>query len=217
VGFLRNAADRVEAGIARIHAEEQQKLLNAELGHRLKNTFAMVQAIAVQTFRGVTDQANITAFIQRIHALSAAQDELVEQNWTSAKLDLVVPKALGSFCDVDRFEISGPSVELGPRSTLSVSLLLHELVTNAMKHGALSAEAGKVRVHWEITSFGSETELLLEWVETGGPVAQPPTRKGFGSKLIAMGLVGTGGVDLRYLPSGFIAAFKAPLSQVQAS
>lgn len=199
----------------RLKAEADQTLLNQELSHRMKNSFAMVQAIAGQTLRRVADRGPVEHFMQRLHALSAAHDMLLQQSWVSAEIGGVV-RAVLTLVPLDRFDISGPELELGPRATLSVSLLLHELTVNALKHGALSNESGRVEVTWHLQEGPGGTDLVLDWRETGGPVVQEPGRKGFGSRLIQMGLVGAGGSDLRYLPGGLEAQFKAELAQAQA-
>lgn len=211
--FLRNAGDRVAASVARIDAEALQHVLNLELSHRMKNTLAMVQAIAKQTLRVVPDQAPVDAFRLRLQALATAHEALLHQSWTAAKMSDIVTNVLSVLERIDRFSIAGPLVNIGARATLSLSLLLHELSTNAMKYGALSQPTGRVRVTWDVAG----DELVLRWQETGGPPAAEPTQKGFGSRLINMGLIGTGGVDLRYLSTGFEAIFTAPLSQVQQS
>lgn len=198
-------------------AEDAQAVLNQELSHRMKNTFAMVQAIATQTLRGVADREPVDAFTERLHALSTAHDVLLQQSWVDAKLGDVVRAVLESLISSPNLKIGGPNVTLGPRATLSVSLLLHELATNATKYGSLSSPAGRVSVTWRLAGEADDIELILDWQESGGPAAKEPDRKGFGSRLIRMGLVGTGGVQLRYLPSGFQAEFRAPLAQVQIS
>jgi hypothetical protein len=112
----------------------------------------------------------------------------------------------------ERFEISGPSLTIGPRATLSLSLLLHDLSTNALKYGALSVENGEVSISWRVDE--ASDEVVLSWREYGPP-AVAPARRGFGSRLIGMGLVGTGGVELRYLETGLEGAFRAPLREIQ--
>ena len=215
--FLRNVADRLEVGIARLQAEAEQEVLNHELNHRLKNTFAMIQAIATQTLRGVPDQAPVATFIKRLHALSAAHDVLLQQHWSSANVGTVIATVLHTLSEKDRFDIAGGPVEMGPKATLSLSLVLHELATNALKYGSLSSEAGRVTVHWHIEENNGTPAFVLDWRETGGPPAYPPTKTGFGSKLIRMGLMGTRGSDLRYLATGFEAELRAPLVQMKLS
>lgn len=214
--FLRNVADRTRAAIGRLEAEEQQRVLNQELSHRMKNMLAMVLSIATQTLKAVPDREPVEAFEKRIHALSAAHDVLLQQEWTAAPLDAVAGAVLRTFAQSARLKLSGPQVSLGPRATLSVSLLLHELATNATKYGALSNDEGLVGVSWRIDG-NDEGDLVLDWEESGGPPVEEPARRGFGSRLIRLGLVGTGDVDLRYHPSGFQAEMRASLAQIHQS
>ncbi|MGE0765731.1 MAG: GAF domain-containing protein [Hyphomicrobiaceae bacterium] len=211
--FLRNAGDRVAASLARLDAEALQHVLNLELSHRMKNTLAMVQAIAKQTLRSVPDQAPVEAFGARLQALSTAHMTLLQQGWTQAKINDVVGSVLGTLEATEQFTVHGPSLDIGARAALSLSLLLHELMTNALKYGALSQPEGCISISWDVV----DEKLTLEWRESKGPAVLAPKRKGFGSRLINMGLIGTGGVELRYLPTGLEADFSAPLSQVQQS
>lgn len=213
VAFLRNVADRLGAGVARLRSEAEQQLLNQELSHRMKNMLAMVQALASQTLKGVTEQEAVAGFHQRLRALGSAHDVLLQENWAAASLADVVRAVLGQSSQMDRIDVDGPAVTLGPRATLSVSLLLHELATNAVKHGALSAEEGRVVVAWHVDAAADE--LVLTWNETGGPPAREPDRVGFGSRLLRAGLTGTGGVALRYLPTGFEAEMRAAMERLQ--
>lgn len=198
-------------------AQEQQQIVNQELSHRMKNMLAMILSIATQTLRSVPDREPVEAFEKRIHALSAAHDVLLQQEWTAAPLDAVASAVLQTFAQTTRLKFSGPQVSLGPRATLSVSLLLHELATNATKYGALSNDEGHVGVSWRVDGDGDEGDLVLDWEESGGPPVKEPARRGFGSRLIRLGLVGTGDVDLRYQPTGFRAEMRAPLAQIHQS
>ncbi|MDH2312406.1 GAF domain-containing protein [Methylobacterium brachiatum] len=215
MGFLRNVADRVEVGVARVRAEELQAVLNKELAHRLKNTLAIVQSIATQTLRGVTERHLVEAFERRVLALSRAHDVLMQKSWTAAKMRAVMESVLSMQVDLDRFALDGPDLDISPQAALSLSLLLHELATNALKYGALSADTGKVRIAWRTEAEKAPT-LVLDWTESGGPaVAAPSDRGGFGSKLIRMGLVGTRSANLRYDAVGLQAEFRAPLADMQ--
>ncbi|WP_237478052.1 GAF domain-containing protein [Lichenibacterium dinghuense] len=214
--FLREVADRTRAAVARAEAEEQQRLLNGELAHRLKNTLAIVQSIATQTLRGVTERDIVQAFDRRVLALSRAHDALVQRSWSSAGMRAVMEGVLTLQADIGRFRFDGPDMDVSADAAMSLSLLMHELATNALKYGALSAASGTVRVAWR-TEEAAEPMLALKWAESGGPPTQPPSgRTGFGSKLIRMGLLGTRDADIRYEVSGLQAAFKAPLAQVRA-
>lgn len=220
LAFVRTVADRIQSAVARLQAEAEQRVLNEEISHRLKNSFAMVISIATQTLRSVPERAPVEAFVRRIHALSSAHDVLLRQSWTAAPAKEVMKAVLANAGHDDRVDIAGPELDLGPRATLSLSLLLHELATNAAKYGALSVPEGRVAVGWRFEGEGEGREVSLEWTEQGGPPPTPPAntgRKGFGSRLIHLGLVGTGGVDLRYPPSGFQALMRAPLVQLQHS
>ena len=212
--YLRNIADRIETGIARLRAEAQQRLLNHELSHRMKNTMTLVQAVASQTLKSVPDQAPVKAFSERMLALSVAHDVLLQQNWTSAMIGDIVETAICTFGDVARFDISGGDIPLGARATLSVSLLIHELTTNALKYGALSNDTGRVSVAWRVEEEGDDAIMRLHWRESGGPEVVPPTRRGFGSRLINTGLTGTGDARIDYHKSGFEAEFSARLADM---
>jgi PAS domain S-box-containing protein len=209
-------SERKEAELFRQKAEDQQRVLNHELSHRMKNTMALVQAIASQTLKAIPDQAPVKAFSERVLALSLAHDVLLQRNWTAAQIGEVVETVVRSFGDAARFDISGPEVTLGPRATLSLSLLLHELTTNALKYGAFSNTMGRVRIAWLIRDRNHEPELCLEWRERDGPRVIEPVRKGFGSRLVKTGLAGTGGVAFRYAPFGFEADFTASIADLKA-
>ena len=198
-------------------AQAQQDLLNKEILHRMKNTLAMVQAIATQTLKGVSEQDAVEAFGRRLAALGVAHDQLLRQDWSTANLGNVVRLLFDTHAEENRFDISGPEIMLGPRATLSISLVLHELATNALKHGSLSVPEGRVSLTWRIEDGAEEPEMVLDWRESGGPVVAEPTRRSFGTRLIRAGLVGSGGVEKSYPPTGFVATFRAPMSSIQAA
>lgn len=216
LAFIRTVTDRVQVAVARVQAEHQQALLNGELSHRLKNTLAMVQGIAGQTLRTISDQGPVKAFTERLIALSRAHDVLMQDSWAAAPIRSVVEKVLALQTSLDRFQIEGPSLALAPQATLSLSLLLHELTTNAIKYGALSVEGGTVQIAWSIDE-ASEKTVVLAWQERGGPPAVAPEKRGFGTRLIQTGLVGTRDTHLDYSVQGLVAKFRAPMSQVVAS
>lgn len=195
-------------------AEETQTLLNHELSHRMKNMFSLVQAIANQTLREVEERELIHAFNERIRALSRAHDVLLKQSWAAAELGAVVEAVVATLAADGAFDISGPDVRLTPGATPTVSLLLYELATNALKYGALSTREGRVEVRWRVEGSGDSQTLTLDWTESGGPAVAQPSRVGFGSRLIRMGLAGSGGADLCYDATGLKARFSAPFAQV---
>jgi PAS domain S-box-containing protein len=168
----------------RVRAENHQKLLINELNHRVKNTLASIQSIVAQTLRGVhTKEEASEAIRARIHALSRAHDVLTKENWDGADLATVVQSALDAFQTAGRqaVVIDGPKLRVGPHAALSIVLALHELATNAVKYGALSAPEGVVDIRWSIAPDGIFTFV---WSETGGPTVTPGDRQGFGSRLI---------------------------------
>ncbi|KQS89675.1 MULTISPECIES: GAF domain-containing protein [unclassified Rhizobium] len=215
ISFIRSFGNRIQSALARLQAESDQHLLNHEIGHRLKNTFAMVQAIASQTLRHVTERDHVSNFEKRLQALSTAHDALLVQNWTGADVAALVASSIETLGMSERFDISGPAFTFGPRSSLSLSLVLHELATNAVKYGSLSSPTGRVSIDWSIDGVGNEGNFRLRWTEEGGPPATEPARKGFGSRLINMGLTGTGDVVASYRHSGFMVEMTAVLSQLQ--
>jgi two-component sensor histidine kinase len=212
------ATREAEAALREVETRHQRQrdLLAEELGHRLKNTFAMVQGIARQTLKGVSERAAVDAFNQRMMALSGAHDVLLHQNWTAAGLRATVDGVLRLHAEAFRFDLHGEDLSLCANAVLSLSLLLHELATNALKYGSLSVEHGRVAIDWEIDG-GETPQFSLTWGERGGPPASPPERQGFGTRLIRMGLVGSGGADLTYGATGFVARFSAPLSRMTQS
>ncbi|RYF19730.1 MAG: PAS domain S-box protein [Oxalobacteraceae bacterium] len=183
--------------------EEHRHLLTQELSHRVKNTFAMVQSVAVQTLRGI-DQTVSHALQSRLAALSRAHEVLVQTSWASTSLAELLERVLRLEAEGERFRLGGPNLVVGSRAALSLSLLLHELATNAVKYGALSVPEGVVSVTW-----GVEDEcFFLSWLEEGGPAARPSSHTGFGSRLIGMGITGSRQADLDYTDRGLRASFR---------
>jgi two-component sensor histidine kinase len=161
-------------------AEELQRLLLNELNHRVKNTLATIQAITIQTLRTSSDLPSAReALNRRILSLAQAHDLLTMRAWTGANLTDVVMRALDAFAPT-QLKLSGTAIDVSPGHALSLSLALHELATNAAKYGALSCPEGRVSVKW-----GLQNGMLhLDWEESGGPPVTPPTKKGFGSRLL---------------------------------
>lgn len=193
------------------NADEQRLVMMQELSHRVKNTFAMVQAIVGQTLKD--GDLDTTARLQnRLLALSAAHDVLLQSEWSTMSMSDLVSRVLRLEMEGDRFSVAGPDLEIGPKAALSLSMLLHELGTNAIKYGALTNEHGVVHVSWRMQG----SQFHLEWDECGGPPAVAPTKRGFGTRLISMGINGSGHADLRYTTEGLKAAFTAPQDLVRA-
>lgn len=204
-----------DAAVAALETErEQQRLLNDELAHRIKNMFGVVQAIAFQTFGGTQDEAAVQTFEKRLSTLASAHDVLTGRNWSSALLGELARSVLETF-DEDRFILAGPDVEIGSRAALSLSLMLHELATNAVKYGALTQPGGQIALDWSLVPDDAGERLDLCWTERGGPPVEEPKRKGFGYRLIRMGLTGSGGVELDYSTHGLTVKATAPLHLMQ--
>jgi PAS domain S-box-containing protein len=215
--LVRAITDRTHAGLSRIEAETQQQILNGELSHRLKNTLATVRAIANQTLKGTPDAKAVQAFEQRISALGAAHDILFKNDWLAGRIGSLVSATLSLHSDKSQFVAVGPDIELGPTAAVSLSLLLHELATNAVKHGALTHPGGKVFIEWNLSGEGDDQSFQLSWRERGGPAVSQPEKKGFGSKLIHNGLAGNRNVELKYNVDGFEAHFTAKLTLLRAN
>ncbi|GJD50006.1 hypothetical protein OPKNFCMD_2742 [Methylobacterium crusticola] len=220
VAFLRNVADRARAAVARLEAEEQQRVLNLELSHRMRNTLAMVQSIANQTMRGATDvETARNVLAARLVALGRSHDLLLGGAIGSTGLTALVASAVELHRDrPERFLLEGPDLAVGPKCALSLSLMLHELATNAAKYGALSLPTGQVSVVWSLRPGDGETRLHLCWSEAGGPLVAAPTRTGFGTRLICRGLASNfdGAATLEYRATGVVCTITAPLSGLQA-
>lgn len=199
---------------ARKRHDEHQRLLLNELNHRVKNTLATVQSIAMQTFRrGADPEQARQQFEGRLMALSRAHDILTRESWSGASLAAVVREAIAPYRDQhrERLHADGPTVWLPPRHALAFAMMLHELCTNAVKYGALSNQDGRVDIHWS-----SNEVLRLQWTESGGPPVIRPNERGFGSRLIERGLrheMG-GKVSLDFAPAGVQCTVETPLDGV---
>ena len=209
-GIQRDISDRRRA-------EEQRTLLIHELNHRVKNTLATVQSIAAQTLRNAgTAQEAKEALEGRLMALARAHDVLTTESWEGAELKDIAAQALEPYRSLgeDRLTMKGPELRLSPRIALALSMALQELTTNAVKHGALSNATGKVDITWEVSQVEAGNRLHLRWQETGGPPVQPPTRKGFGTRLIERSLARelNGDVRIMFNPEGVLCTVDAPLA-----
>lgn len=194
-------------------AERAQKVLTAELNHRIKNLLATVLAIARQSFKNVADlDAARASFEARLMNLAKAHDLLTSGNWQEADIADVVRNALAPFAS-NRIKIEGPRLNLQPKAAVALALILHELATNAAKYGALSCANGRADVTWRTADWQGQPGFLLEWRESGGPQVTAPTREGFGSRLLASMVLQLGGThELNYDPAGVRCRIEAPVS-----
>lgn len=200
----------------RRRVEEQQKLLLAELDHRVKNTLAIVQSIAGQSVRHATSPEQFRAgFEARLMALSAAHNLLTAGNWESASLREIAEQVLRPYradraaaCRIEADE----DVRIEPKTAVALVMAFHELATNAAKYGSLSEHGGEIRLSWHRLAT-SPARVAVSWTESGGPTVTPPQRRGFGSRLIDRLSRETGSpVRVEFEPSGLRCTFELPLS-----
>jgi PAS domain S-box-containing protein len=198
-------------------AQSTARILIEELNHRVKNTLATVMSIIDQTFRLSSDPKEIRASIaSRVFALSRSHDLLNSRDWKTTGLHDIVNAALEPFevsnGAVKRIIVEGDNIKVSPKVTSALGIALHELATNAVKYGALSKEAGSVLITWAIKG----DHLNMRWQEKNGPPVRPPSRKGFGSRVIERGLAYElqGTVNLDYLADGVVCRISMPAGGV---
>jgi two-component system CheB/CheR fusion protein len=203
----------------RKEAEMHLKLMVDELNHRVKNTLAVVQSIAQQTFKVGTVTADVTrAFLGRLASLAVAHNLLTRAHWEKASLAEVVREAMASCsCDVGCHRASGPVVLLSPLQCISISMALHELCTNALKYGALSQPHGAVDITWDVLKDAERSRLKLTWREHDGPAVSVPVHRGFGSMMVEQALAYEldGHAHIEFLPTGVVCTIEAPLTKPQ--
>jgi two-component system CheB/CheR fusion protein len=216
---VRDAEGRILAAVTTYldveeqrRGEEQRQLLIDELNHRVKNTLAVVQAVANQTFkRGESATDALEAFENRLAALAAAHNLLTQAHWSHADVGDLVDSLHQIHGDAQgRMAASGPSLRLAPRQVIALSLTLHELCTNAAKHGALTRKGGRVDLAWRPVG---EAAFEIEWRESGGPRVSPPAKEGFGLRMMRTALASdlNGEIDFDFRPEGLVCTVRAPL------
>ena len=195
--------------------EQHKKLLAEELRHRVQNTLAMVQSIAMQTLTGNAPiETARDSFMERLAAFGRGQRALIENGGTTADLGAIVSATIETYAfDRSRFSLGGDPISLAPLHALSLSLAMHELTTNAVKHGALSGPTGTVSVAWKIDA--ARQRFTISWIETNGPKVRPPSRTGFGTVLLQRIIESDFGGTARseYAPAGFRWDLVAPLQE----
>jgi two-component sensor histidine kinase len=201
----------------RKQAEAQRDLLVAELSHRVKNTLATVISIAQQSFaRNPNVEEARRSFDARIRALAKTHGRLAEASWSGVSLKRMLLDELAPYFreDGSNVRVSGPPIVFGAKGALTLGMALHELATNAAKHGALSAKSGAVEVAWEVDADGQR--LGVRWTESGGPTVKPPTHSGFGRLLLERALVSDLGGDVRldFAEDGLRCVIALPLEHV---
>jgi two-component sensor histidine kinase len=208
-------AVRMATTIAR--GEMLHDLLIEELNHRVKNTLAILQSIATQTFRSAS-RIEREKFEGRLGALAEAHNLLSKEKWQGSELQDVISRVLQPYLlnTPGRVRMSGPTVPLSPRLAVVLSMIVHEMATNAAKYGALSNDSGTVRLDWEVITENGNPKLRLVWAEAGGPPVTAPVQRGFGSRLIERSardqLGGEATVD--FLPRGVVYTVTCALEDV---
>lgn len=165
-------------------ASQKQEMLIAELNHRVRNILGLIRGLISQSR---VDEQDIDTFArvlgERVHALARAHDQITAKNWGPGSFQTLIATEAGAYLGSvsNTVQMSGPPVLLTPQALSTLALVIHELITNAAKYGALTGQGGHVDITWRM---GPEGSLLVDWVEVGGPLVQPPTRRGFGSTII---------------------------------
>lgn len=215
ISIIEDIGVRVRAQAEQRRYQSQQRLMINELNHRVKNTLATVQSMAAQTLRSDADSAQAYGkFEARLLGLAEVHDVLTRESWHGAALEDIAERAMRPFGGASgQISVSGPQVWLAPGAALTLALILHELATNAVKYGALGAAAGRVSLRW--TYDPADGQLSITWSEQGGPVVRPPTRRGFGSRLIERGWRNELGGEARlfYEPSGLVCEMRAKIAE----
>lgn len=203
----------------RRESEKHRQLLINELNHRVKNTLTTVQSVVAQTLRNATSPREMREVLDgRLIALSEVHDLLTRENWEGTTIRDVVALALLPYRGqgAERFSVEGPGVAISPRTALALAMAVHELATNAIKHGALSVLNGRVDVNWQIDKVSDR--LHLRWKEQGGPAVIAPARRGFGSRMIESALAADlgGTVQLEFATDGLCCTIDAPAPRMMA-
>ncbi len=209
----------VVAAIRDIDAAKQgQRLLQRELHHRVKNTLATVIAITSQSLRNAESlEQGKEAIESRLFALGRVHDLLLKTNWTSAALAAILKSAIEPFdtSGGGRFFVQSSDIEVSSGAVLPLAMVLNELCTNAAKYGALSNASGRVDI--TATVDESQTQFRLSWTESGGPPVRPPSRRGFGTRLIEHSFVRQlqGEAQLTFEPSGVVCVLDIPVAALK--
>ncbi len=212
IGFAKIVRDVTE----RKQAEQRQELLVAELDHRVKNILAQVAVVAASTRQG---SHSIDGFLRsldgRIQSMAAAHTLLSKNGWQSVGLDALVRNQLAAYATDTNITISGTDIMLTAAETQAVAKVLHELMANAAKHGALSIPGGHVSVNWDRAPNGDGANLSLVWQERDGPTVKSEAQSGYGTSLIRNLIPHElgGKVDLVFASDGVSCRIEIPIGQ----
>jgi PAS domain S-box-containing protein len=199
----------------RKRAEEREQILAREVDHRAKNLLALVQA-TVQLTHADTVKDFKAAIEGRLQALSNAHTLLAQSRWAGVNLHTPITEELAPYraAETSRTHISGPELVLEPRSAQTIAMVLHELTTNAVKYGALSVPSGCLIIEWS----RGETQLVIRWCETGGPTVRPPSRQGFGTRVVGRVVHELDGkLEFDWNPDGLACEINIPLDHLSGT
>jgi light-regulated signal transduction histidine kinase (bacteriophytochrome)/CheY-like chemotaxis protein len=201
-----------EANATRKRAEEQQEMLIAELNHRVRNILNLIRGLVSQGKGGSASVEDYSKVLDhRIHALARAHDQLTQQDWGWVALNALIETEAEAFLAgrTDRVRITGETISLSPQAFTTMALVMHELVTNSAKYGALRADHGAVLIDVQLSTDGAVT---IDWREIGGPPVKAPTRKGFGTTIIhhSVPFDLKGAAEVHYRITGVEARFTLP-------
>lgn len=210
IGASKIARDITE----RKRLQEAQRVLSLEINHRSKNLLAVVEAIVRQTVIHSSPQDFVRRISQRLRALAANQDLLVDGSWRGAEIGALVRAQLAHIDELvgSRVSLEGNRVVVTPTAAQALGMAFHELATNALKYGALSGDKGQVVVEWRVDAIGEEPELFVAWREQDGPAVAAPGHAGFGTTIIerVTGQSLGGSVVMTYAATGLVWELRAP-------
>ena len=198
-------------------AQERQELMIAELNHRVRNILSLVRGLVTQSKNSATSLEDFASVLGgRIQALARAHDQITSLSWAPVALRSLVESEAGAYLGsrAGRVHMGGPDVALDPKAFATLALVVHEMMTNSAKYGALADSAGQVEVAWRLDQGG---RLIIEWTESGGPPVHSPSRRGFGTTLIERSIPFdlNGDAELRFDLLGVRARFVVPANYVQ--
>jgi two-component sensor histidine kinase len=213
VAFVGSVANVVAGAIQRRQLDQRHELMIRELRHRSGNLFSQLLALFSQTAKNSRSVGELVSkYEARVLALANAHRLITEGGWKSTSLHELLNTLLAPF--LDRISFSGPNVFLEPDPTFGLSMAVHELVTNASKHGSLTEPTGRVDLAWSVVRTQQGLTLLLDWKERGGPAPKRSRRLGFGSRLISMVIERqlNGKAEQLFGPEGLSAKLTVPLT-----
>jgi two-component sensor histidine kinase len=198
-------------------AQERQELMIAELNHRVRNILSLVRGLVAQSKDTAVNTEEFASVLGgRIQALARAHDQITNLNWAPVALKSLVESEAGAYLGAraGRISMGGPDVALDPKAFATLALVVHEMMTNSAKYGALADSTGQVEVSWKLDQ---SSRLVIEWKESGGPPVKPPARRGFGTTIIERSVPFdlNGDAELRFDLLGVQARFVVPANYVQ--